>query len=88
MGEGEGGWVCGYKAFISAQFFYISVRRDYSCGSAQYYNSSSGTIKSHGGYDAGHNYGKNMHCTWRIEAPPGWKVLLTAEAFDVQLRSK
>lgn len=65
----------------------IRVRRDYSCGSAQYYNSSSGTIKSHGGYDAGHNYGKDMHCTWTIEAPTGWRVELTAEAFDLQARS-
>ena len=63
---------------------YTTERRDYLCGTAQYYNSPNGTIKSHAGFDAGHNYGKNMHCTWVIEAQPGWKVELVADSFDVQ----
>ena len=76
------------RSKVHVLYLCVSVRRDFLCGSAAYYNSPNGTIKSHTGFDAGHNYGKGMKCTWVIEAQPGWKVELVADSFDVQQASK
>lgn len=56
----------------------------FGCGQATYYTAPNGTIKSHLGYDEGNHYGKNLRCTWTIEAPVGWLVELVAESFDVE----
>ena len=53
------------------------------CGPHTVYTAPSGTIVSHAGIDFGHNYGKNMRCTWHVRAPVGKYVELTAETFEV-----
>lgn len=64
------------------------VRRDFSCGGpTSHFTAPNGTIYSHVGFTQGHNYGKNLHCTWVIEAQPGWHVELTSNNFDVESTS-
>ena len=43
-----------------------------------------GEITSHAGFDNNHNYGKNLNCTWIIQAPVGMYVELVAESFNVE----
>ena len=45
---------------------------------------SHGEIVSHLGYLGGFNYGKNLDCIWRIEAPDGLHVQLVAETFSLE----
>ena len=58
----------------------------FQCGPRTLYTQDRGVIKSHVGYDAGHQYGKNLDCVWTIEAPPGKFVQITAEDFNLESR--
>jgi len=60
------------------------VSRAYTCGGQDYLTSNNGVVNSHTGLSAGHNYGKNMNCVWRIEAPQGSYVELVAQSFNVE----
>lgn len=55
----------------------------FGCGNQTYFNDSGGEIVSHTGYYLGENYGKNLNCIWRIEAPENMIVVLYAETFDL-----
>ncbi|KAL4240816.1 Low-density lipoprotein receptor-related protein 12 [Mactra antiquata] len=61
------------------------VPRTFMCGSKNYFTTDNGIINSHAGFDAGHNYGKNINCEWRIEAPTGMNVELVAKQFNIEL---
>ncbi|XP_060603556.1 bone morphogenetic protein 1-like [Ruditapes philippinarum] len=61
-----------------------NTKRAYTCGSNDYFTQNNGEIASHAGFDAGHNYGKNLNCIWRIEAPDGMNVELVAKAFNIE----
>ena len=60
----------------------------YQCGSGSYFTAPSGVIKSHTGFDVGHNYGKNVRCIWTIEAPAGKHVEIIPDTFDVEQTSR
>ncbi|KAH3871069.1 low-density lipoprotein receptor-related protein 12-like [Dreissena polymorpha] len=60
------------------------VQRSFQCGNQSYYTSDNGIIRSHAGYDHGHDYGKDLDCLWTIEAPPGKMVQLVANTFNVE----
>lgn len=64
--------------------FDIPVKRAFDCGSNTLLTQNNGEITSHGGLSSGLHYGKNMHCTWTIEAPAGMYVALRAETFDIE----
>ena len=59
----------------------------FNCGNQTYLTQPTGEIKSHAGYDAGHNYGRNLDCSWTIAAPPGKFVELVAEDFTLESTS-
>ena len=62
----------------------FSARRNLDCGLPGVLTAPTGVIKSHAGFDAGHNYGKGLHCVWHIQAPAGLKVELMEDSFDVE----
>ena len=73
--------------FVLAQFgIYVSAFA-FRCGPVTYFTHDRGTIKSHVGYDAGHNYGRNLDCMWTIEGPPARYVNLIAEDFTLEANS-
>ncbi|KAH3873470.1 membrane frizzled-related protein-like [Dreissena polymorpha] len=60
------------------------VDRAVECGSQLFLTTNFGQISSHGGFNNSHNYGKNMNCIWRVQAPEGQNVELVAKDFDVE----
>ena len=62
----------------------LSARRNLDCGLPGVLTAPNGVIKSHAGFDVGHNYGKSLHCVWHIQAPVGMKVELIEDSFDVE----
>ena len=63
--------------------YYFTVDA-YQCGPQSYFTQNNGEIKSHGGYDIGHHYGKDLNCSWSIAAPVGFVVELVAENFTLE----
>lgn len=63
--------------------FSLAVKGDLRCGSNTLLTQNNGEIISHAGYEFGHNYGKNLNCTWTMQAPAGQFVELVAENFSV-----
>ncbi|KAH3883688.1 cubilin-like [Dreissena polymorpha] len=59
------------------------VPRSYQCGNQSYFTADYGIIRSHSGYDVGHDYGKNLDCVWTIAAPEGKFVFLVATTFQL-----
>ena len=74
----------GNKGCYVIKGFIIPVPRAFSCGGQSYLTTDDGVVKSHAGFDAGHNYGKNLNCLWKIEAPLGQYVELVAQSFNVE----
>ena len=77
---------CTYKLNICILILFTFVVFGYQCGPQSLYTTDRGEIKSHVGYDLGHNYGRNLDCTWVIQAPPGKYVEVTAETFTLESR--
>ncbi|KAH3738368.1 hypothetical protein DPMN_045002 [Dreissena polymorpha] len=58
--------------------------RAIECGSQLFLTDNNGQFSSHTGMNNGHNYGKNLNCIWRVQAPEGLKVELVAKSFNLE----
>ncbi|XP_052282981.1 cubilin-like isoform X2 [Dreissena polymorpha] len=76
-------WPCLFLPYVAVATASI-VSRSYQCGNQSYFTADNGIIRSHSGYDVGHDYGKNLDCVWTIEAPEGKFVQLVANAFHLE----
>lgn len=66
------------------EYIVYTAKREYLCGDQDYYGDGNEEIVSHSGYHTGYNYGKNLDCLWRIEAPEGWFVQLIPVHFSLE----
>jgi len=77
-----------FSAFAVCSFQAHSIsRRDFCGGGDNYLTQNNAVISSHTGIANNHTYGRNMDCTWKIEAPEGMLVELVATMFDLEADS-
>ncbi|KAH3749499.1 hypothetical protein DPMN_183997 [Dreissena polymorpha] len=76
-------WSCLFFTLVAVATASI-VPISYQCGNQSFFTTDNGIIRSHSGYDVGHDYGKNLDCVWTIEAPEGKFVELVANTFHLE----
>ncbi|XP_052282982.1 low-density lipoprotein receptor-related protein 12-like [Dreissena polymorpha] len=76
-------WSCIFLLLVAVATASI-VPRSHQCGNQSFFTAENGIIRSHAGYDVGHDYGKNWDCVWTIEAPEGKFVELVANTFHLE----
>ncbi|XP_052280310.1 low-density lipoprotein receptor-related protein 12-like isoform X2 [Dreissena polymorpha] len=76
-------WFCLFFPLVAVATASI-VPQSHQCGNQSFFTADNGIIRSHSGYDVGHDYGKNLDCVWTIEAPEGKFVELVANTFHLE----